>query len=640
MANRQPTAKAGKKLGRYRIVRELGRGGMGVVYLAEDENLDRRVALKTTSVSGLGTGEKARHQRRQRFIREVQALAQLSHENVVHVYDAGEADDPDLGWVLFYSMQFVEGITLSELVQRQGALSPAVAAAVCAQAAAGLGAAHRQGIIHRDVKPANIFLSNDGRALIGDFGIAKIEGSTQITRRDQLVGTPNYLAPEQILGEPVSAATDVFALGALFFVIATNRPLRVRLDAAALLQEAKGNLASEKMLGERQIPSGLRKVVARALERDASRRYPDCAAFAAALAPHAGRIPRFAEEPVERRTEEESHTSDSNAFAPMVDKAAPSEAGYAGVEEAAAALLAEFEQSAKRSTPPKARAAPLPVARSESTVMFNLRTMQPDDEGDEVALEPEPASAMAPRPEDTLPKRQPLPVARTESTVVYQLRETAAEPGRPPGAPKASDAMGDPEQKPGVSDVATGQGGEAPAVSRPRLKALPLANPMRSALGTKRDFLSVAMAAVAGVLVAVTLFAAWVVVARARTPEVPRPDPGDAPAFVLPAAEDPGPLAPDCERQPVSQKTRTQVRAWLQEARARESDQLARARQLLENAIAQDPGNEEAHYQMGRVCALMKDFAAAKAEYRCVLHLAGGGDSSFASLARKALQAR
>ncbi|HEY4221618.1 MAG TPA: serine/threonine-protein kinase, partial [Myxococcota bacterium] len=153
---KQPTARQGKKLGRYKIERELGRGGMGVVYVAEDENTGRLVALKTTAVAGLGGGQASRNQRRQRFVREVQALTQVNHDNVVHVYDAGEADDPDLGWLLFYSMEYVEGETLAQLVQRKGALDPGAAAAVCMQVAAGLGAAHVSGIVHRDVKPANI----------------------------------------------------------------------------------------------------------------------------------------------------------------------------------------------------------------------------------------------------------------------------------------------------------------------------------------------------------------------------------------------------------------------------------------------------------------------------------------------------
>src|SRR5688500_2113075 len=315
--SRQPTAKLGKRLGRYTIERELGRGGMGVVYVAQDENTGRQVALKTTAVAGLG-GNASRNQRRQRFVREVQALTQVNHDNVVHVIDAGEADDPDLGWLLFYSMEYVEGETLAQLVQRTGALNPGAAAAVLTQVAAGLGAAHHAGIVHRDVKPANIFISLDGRALIGDFGICKIEGQTQITRRDQLVGTPNYLAPEQILGDPVSPATDVFALGALFYVITMNRPLRAHVDAASLLSSAQGNEPKERMLSERSVPDGLRNVIARCLEREPKRRWPDGQHLADALADFATRIPALRDDTNNDPLRDASSTSDrSSPFASL-----------------------------------------------------------------------------------------------------------------------------------------------------------------------------------------------------------------------------------------------------------------------------------------------------------------------------------
>lgn len=453
MAKRQPTARAGKRLGRYVIEKELGRGGMGVVYLARDENLGRLVALKTTSVAGLGSAEKTRNQRRQRFIREVQALGQVSHENVVHVYDAGEEDDPDLGWLLFYSMQYVEGITLAELVQRKGPLDAGAAAAVCAQVAYGLGAGHQRGIVHRDVKPANIFLSHAGRALIGDFGIAKIEGSTQITRRDQLVGTPNYLAPEQILGEQVTAATDVFALGALFYVIVSNRPLRTKLDAAALLAAAKGNDAKETILAEAAVPAGLRKVVARALERETKRRWTDGTHFGDALSEFASRIPPLDDELTQdTRKPTASSSDDHDAFAtrseeirrinkadrppsrtapsPQRSSRASSSRGasaggspFSAVEEAARALLHEVGQNRSPSSK-KEEAAPLPVARTESTVMFNLRAME-EKEGKKPKAEEDAEDGPLLEPVESAAA---LPVARTESTVVFNLRNAQRTP--------------------------------------------------------------------------------------------------------------------------------------------------------------------------------------------------------------------
>jgi serine/threonine-protein kinase len=405
MAKKQPTARAGKVLGRYEIERELGRGGMGVVYLARDQNLQRRVALKTTSVAGLGSGERSRNQRRKRFIREVQALAHLNHDNVVHVYDAGEQDDPDLGWLLFYSMQFVDGITLAQLVQDRGPMDPAAAAAVCMQVASGLGAAHHKSIVHRDVKPANIFLTADRRALIGDFGICKIEGSTQITRRDQLVGTPNYLAPEQILGEPVTPATDVFALAALFYVVTTNRPLRTKVDAASLLASANSNAPRDKLLKEKRIPSGLRKCVARALERDPATRYKDGDSFADALSEFATRIPSLAPDatgpvpPAPRPT-------DTDPFAP-INRGNGGASAMSAVELAAQALLNEVGQSStsepKKKPPKMEKIDALPVAQTESTAMFNLKAYE-ENKAKEKELEA-------------------LPVAKTESTVVFKLKQ-------------------------------------------------------------------------------------------------------------------------------------------------------------------------------------------------------------------------
>ena len=418
-------------LGRYRIERELGRGGMGVVYVATDVNTDRLVALKTTSVAGLGSGEKTRNQRRERFVREVRALTQVNHPNVVHVFDAGEIDDADLGWLLFYTMEYVEGTTLAALVQERGALNGGEAAAVVAQVAHGLGEAHKQGIIHRDVKPANIFLSNDGRALIGDFGIAKIEGSTQITRRDQLVGTPNYLAPEQILGEAVGPFTDVFALGALFYVITQNRPLRQQVDAGALLASANGNDPVARIMAAADLSDGLKRVVGRALERDPNRRYIDGSAFADALADHATRVPTLSGQQARPSFLNEGTQDRSSAFLnsgslPSADEAdvdslpdAPMPAfdmsgtDAGSVEAMAMAMLGEV---ARRSTgtykQPERKDAPaeLPVARTESTVMFNIRALEES----------------APPP--TSPSPSPLPVARTESTQVVKRTAITMEP--------------------------------------------------------------------------------------------------------------------------------------------------------------------------------------------------------------------
>ena len=311
----------GAQIGRYRIERELGRGGMGIVFLAKDQKLGKDVALKTVSIAGFGSSAQNRDQRRARFIREAKALAQLSHSNVVHVFDVGEQDSPQVGWVLYYSMEYVEGATLSRLVQKNGPLLAESAAGICFQVAAGLGAAHQQGIVHRDVKPGNIFITPDKRAVIGDFGICKIEGGTQITRRNQMVGTPNYLAPEQILGDEIGPYTDVFALGALFYIIVAHRALRSGVDATSLLRDAQSDIAKERALHLENVPHDLRKIIARALERNPKKRFADGQAFAEALSTYAGRLPDFGESQTlaDRATLDSALDSDTfSAFQPVL----------------------------------------------------------------------------------------------------------------------------------------------------------------------------------------------------------------------------------------------------------------------------------------------------------------------------------
>lgn len=439
MTTRQRILESNARVGRYRIVRELGRGGMGVVYLAHDDNLDRQVALKTTQVASIGASEQMRNQRRHRFIREVKALAQLSHENVVHVYDAGEADHPDLGWILYYTMQFVEGITLSELVIQRGATEPGAAAAICAQIASGLGAGHASGIIHRDVKPANVFLSVEGRALIGDFGIAKLADATQITRRDQMVGTPNYLAPEQILGEETTAATDVFALGALFYMVTMRRPLRTKVDAASLIQSARANAARGKMLSALTVPRGLRNVVARALEQDPRKRFSDGHAFAEALSEYASRIPVLHDETAAKQVDETAfraqfRTVDTDTFsAPLQVVAAGADADFAPkvrpgdgdrislidpVDSARPADVSMTERGGPGAPGPKR-------ARTESTALFNVRSLKLPEEMDFSGMDEE-LPNLVPGGAVVTKNLQSLPRGATEVDELYLLRSALA----------------------------------------------------------------------------------------------------------------------------------------------------------------------------------------------------------------------
>ena len=626
--SRHPTAQAGKRLGRYRIERELGRGGMGVVYVAVDENTGRQVALKTTSVAQLAGGsDRLRSQRRERFVREVRALAQVNHRNVVHVFDAGEADDPDLGWFLYYTMEVVEGVTLSQLVQQQGPLDAAAAAAVVGQVASGLGEAHLHGIVHRDVKPANIFINTDGRALIGDFGICKIEGSSQITRRDQLVGTPNYLAPEQILGDPVSPATDVFALGALFFVVTMNRPLRRQVDGAALLQSAAGDEPMQRMLTATAIPGALRQVMAKCLERDPARRYSEGHELAEALADLAGAVPRvrglaptrvFAEETQDALSafqslpSSEFHSAEGPAEsnpnnADVVAQEPDSEAS--AVEAAARTMLGEVERRA--GSRPAAQAAPafdfleLPVAEAESTLMFNLKAAL------NVEAERRPAAATAARtaPVAAIDNGDALPVAFAESTRMYQLQQhafggetpeaySAAEPavaGRP-GSDPFAEPFAEPSadvslQPPSMQDRGqTDPPAEAPAL--PEVDGTPPID-IEAPQHPARHWISAVAVGAAAALLLGAIAAVFLVPGDALT-GVPS-QPQDVP---LPAVR-----TGLCPARTVDETKRAQAAFLYDEAREekRQGTRDSAVIEKLEQSIALDPGNPLAFYDLGKV---------------------------------------
>ena len=204
--------------GRYTLEREIGRGGMGVVWLGRDEVLGRAVALKRVGMFPGGS-----HPDLERAAREARIAATLNHPHVVAVFDL--VTDGDEQWLV---MEYVEGVTLAGLVQREGALSPARAAQVVGQAADALAAAHASGIVHRDVKPSNILLTTTGQAKLTDFGIARAVADASLTQTGLVTGSPAYLAPEIAAGHVATAASDVWSLGAtLFFALAGRPPYEV-----------------------------------------------------------------------------------------------------------------------------------------------------------------------------------------------------------------------------------------------------------------------------------------------------------------------------------------------------------------------------------------------------------------------------
>jgi predicted Ser/Thr protein kinase len=204
----------GTELGPYRLVEEIGRGGMGVVYLAEDSRLGRRVAVKA-----LPSDVAANDELRQRLRREARAAATISHPAVATIYALEEIDEH-----LIIVSEYVEGETLREIISR-GPLDPAHARTIATQVAHALRAAHDAGIVHRDLKPENVLVTPSGDVKVVDFGIAHIEGSdaTRLTRAGALLGTPAYMAPEQLLGRTVDPRADIYAFGVLLSEMVTGR---------------------------------------------------------------------------------------------------------------------------------------------------------------------------------------------------------------------------------------------------------------------------------------------------------------------------------------------------------------------------------------------------------------------------------
>src|SRR5207244_4994755 len=196
--------------GRYSIDRELGRGGMGVVYLAREVHLDRSVAIK------LLPPEKADHLLRQRFLREARLAAKLSHPNIIPIHAVEET-----GAFVYYVMAFVDGETLAHRVRTRGPLPSSEGARVLREVAWALAYAHGQGLVHRDVKPDNILIeSASGRVLVADFGIAAAAGNIGA---DGISGTPEFMSPEQALGGEIDARSDIYGLGATAFYAFSGR---------------------------------------------------------------------------------------------------------------------------------------------------------------------------------------------------------------------------------------------------------------------------------------------------------------------------------------------------------------------------------------------------------------------------------
>jgi serine/threonine protein kinase len=266
-------------LGRYEVLEELGKGAMGVVYLARDPLIGRMVALKTFRASQAMHGAEL-VEYRTRFMREAQSAGILSHPHIVTIHDV--VDGTDGGGVTFIAMEYVRGINLKELLLRGDALSLDRVCDIVSQLAEALDYAHSKGVIHRDIKPANIIIDATGRVKITDFGIARLETS-DLTHEGQLLGTPNYMAPERILGHKVDHRTDIFSMGVVLYEMLT----RQKPFQGENLTMVSHRIVYEPFTPPRQYAPGLPPAVAavldQALEKQPERRFNSAGELAAKL---------------------------------------------------------------------------------------------------------------------------------------------------------------------------------------------------------------------------------------------------------------------------------------------------------------------------------------------------------------------
>jgi serine/threonine-protein kinase len=260
--------------GRYELVRPLGHGAMATVDLAHDVELDRPVALKRLA-ENLARDENLQR----RFVREARLAARLAHPNVVRVFDVGEDEGRP-----FIAMEYVEGETLAEVVRRRGPLPAAKVATLGTQACAGLAAAHAARLVHRDVKPQNLLLGSDGVLKLGDFGIAVGHEGTRLTLAGTVLGTAGYLAPEQARGEQVTAAADIYAIGAVLYELLTGEPSRA-VGSLSELGAEDGFRPPDLAARVPAAPSALVAAVTACLEVRPEDRPASAAALARLLAP-------------------------------------------------------------------------------------------------------------------------------------------------------------------------------------------------------------------------------------------------------------------------------------------------------------------------------------------------------------------
>jgi hypothetical protein len=413
-----PRLREGSTIGNYRIEEQIGRGGMGVVYAATHLGLDRRVALKLIA-EDLSEDEAFR----ERFRREPRVAASIDHENVIPVMDAGESDGQ-----LYVTMRLVEGDDLGTMLKREGPLDPQRAAEIVGQVADALDAAHERGLVHRDVKPANVLIEPRGgreHAYLTDFGITKAGGgSIGLTRTGDWVGTADYVAPEQIEGKEIDRRTDVYALGAvLYHALAGEAPYARDSEVAKIyahLSKPVPPIAEKR----KDVSPELEATIRRAMAKKPKDRYETAGEFGREALGAAGGDGQL------------SRATQKLVGAEVAAEAAPEPAGETRISQKEKAA----EQPAAQRT-----AAPKPKRR--------LRRPRPSRREREPRAKPKPAAA-PPKPKPAKPvkpkpaKREPVKPVAAETKLGRPEKQPAR---RPKPAPAKAPAKPRP-QRPGLGE--------------------------------------------------------------------------------------------------------------------------------------------------------------------------------------------
>ena len=263
-------------LGRYKVLKELGRGAMGVVYMGKDPTIQRFVAIKTMRLDEIDDAGKLQEVK-SRFFREAESTGRLAHPNIVTIYDAGE--ERDLGYI---AMELLEGTTLKHWSRKPNLLPLDKVVPILATVAEALDYAHQHGVVHRDIKPANIMMTKGQTVKVMDFGIAKMASSSK-TQTNIVLGTPTYMSPEQIAGKKVDGRSDIFSLGVVLFELLSGRPPFVADNLSALLFAIAHNPHPSMKVLRPDLPAAIQQVLNQALDKDPALRFRRAAEFAQEL---------------------------------------------------------------------------------------------------------------------------------------------------------------------------------------------------------------------------------------------------------------------------------------------------------------------------------------------------------------------